>query len=254
MYEPRSYRHWIRDTDLVTFNVVAGETDLYISARTNLKRKALRLVKKYRDTLEGYIKCHPTFRDALEVLPVDDDAPQIVKAMMDAAARAGVGPMASVAGAIAEFVGRELLDFTPEIIVENGGDIYLKSLKKRVVGIYAGKSPMTGQIGLEIEGAATPLGICTSSGTVGHSLSYGRADAVIALAGSAALADAAATAVGNLVKRPDDIASGLERARSIGGLGGVVIIVGGDMGFSGEVKICYTSPRGRKPRVYSASG
>jgi ApbE superfamily uncharacterized protein (UPF0280 family) len=254
MYEPRSYRHWIRGVDLVTFNVVAGETDLYISARTNLKRKALRLVKKYRDTLEGYIECHPAFRDALEVLPIDDDAPHIVKAMMNAAARAEVGPMASVAGAIAEFVGRELLDFTPQIIVENGGDIYLKSLKNRVVGIYAGKSPMTGQIGLEIEGAATPLGICTSSGTVGHSLSYGRADAVIALAGSAALADAAATAIGNLVRRPDDIASGLERARGIEGLRGVVIIVGGDMGFSGEVKICYTSPRSRKPRVYSASG
>jgi ApbE superfamily uncharacterized protein (UPF0280 family) len=254
MYEPRSYRHWIRDADLVTFSVVVGETDLFISARANLKRKALRLVKKYRDTLEGYIERHPAFRDALEALPVDHDAPHIVKVMMDAALRTGVGPMASVAGSIAEFVGRALLDFTPEIIVENGGDIYLKSLKNRVVGIYAGRSPMTGQIGLEIERAATPLGICTSSGTVGHSLSYGRADAVIALAGSAALADAAATAIGNVVKRPYDIAAGLERARGIEGLRGVVIIVGGDMGFSGEVKICHTLPRGRKRRVYSASG
>ena len=254
MYEPRSYRHWIRDADLVAFSVVARETDLYISARTNLKRKALRRVKKYRDTLEGYIERHPAFRDALEALPVDEGAPHIVKAMMDAAVRAGVGPMAAVAGAIAEFVGRELMAFSPEVIVENGGDIYLKSLKKRVIGIYAGKSSMTGQIGLEIEGSATPLGICTSSGTVGHSLSYGRADAVTTLAGSAALADAAATAIGNLVRRPADIAGGLEMARSIEGLKGVVIIVGGDMGFSGEVKICHTSPQDREPRVYSASG
>ncbi|MBN1862729.1 MAG: UPF0280 family protein [Dehalococcoidales bacterium] len=254
MYQPRSYRHWIRDTDLVTFNVVVGETDLYLSAETNLKRKALRLVKKYRDTLEGYIERHPAFRDSLEALPVDEAAPHIVKAMMVAAARAGVGPMAAVAGAIAEFVGRELLAFSPEVIVENGGDIYLKSPKKRVVGIYAGDSPLTGQIGLEIEGAATPLGICTSSGTVGHSLSHGRADAVIALAGSAALADAAATAIGNLVKRPDDIAGGLERARGIEELKGVVIIVGGDIGFSGEVKLCRTSPQAGKPPVFSASG
>jgi ApbE superfamily uncharacterized protein (UPF0280 family) len=252
MYQPRSYRHWIRDADLVTFNVVVGETDLCISAGTNLKRKARRLVEKYRGSLEGYVERHPVFLDALEALPVDGEAPHIVKAMMEAAVRAGVGPMAAVAGAIAEFVGRELAPFTPEIIVENGGDIYLKSLKKRVVGIYAGKSPMTGQIGLEIEGTATPLGICTSSGTVGHSLSYGRADAVTALAGSAALADAAATAIANLVKRPADIAGGLERARGIVGLKGVVIIVGGDMGFSGEVKLCHTSPQVASPESIAA--
>ena len=90
----------------------------------------------------------------------------------------GVGPMAAVAGAIAEFVGEELLAYSPEVIIENGGDIYIKSLKKRVVGIYAGNSPLTGKIGLEIEGKETPIGICTSSGTVGHSLSFGRADAV----------------------------------------------------------------------------
>jgi len=247
MYEPRTYRHWIRDTELVTFNVVAKETDLYISARANLRRKALRLVKKYRDTLEGYIERHPAFRDAMEALPVDGNAPHIVKAMTDAAGKAGVGPMASVAGAIAEFVGRELLAFSAEIIVENGGDIYLRSLKKRIIGIYAGKSPMSGKIGLEIEGADTPLGICTSSGTVGHSLSYGQADAVIALAESATLADAAATAIGNQVKQPADIAGGLEQARSIEGLRGVVIIVGGDMGLSGEVKICRTSPERQEP-------
>jgi ApbE superfamily uncharacterized protein (UPF0280 family) len=254
MYEPRSYRHWIRDADLVVFNVVSRETDLYISARTNLRRKALRLVKKYRDMLEGHIERHPAFRDALEASPVDEDAPHIVKAMMNAAVKAGVGPMAAVAGAMAEFVGGELLAFSPEIIVENGGDIYIRSLKKRVIGIYAGKSPITGQIGLEIEGAATPLGICTSSGTVGHSLSYGRADAVIALAGSAALADAAATAIGNLIERPADIASGLERAQSIEGLRGMVIIVGGDMGLFGEVKICHTSPRAVSPEFISTSG
>jgi ApbE superfamily uncharacterized protein (UPF0280 family) len=254
MYQPRSYRHWIRDADLVTFNVVAGETDLCISAGTNLKRKARRLVEKYRGALEGYIERHPVFLDALEALPVDGEAPHIVKAMMEAAVRAGVGPMAAVAGAIAEFVGRELAPFTPEIIVENGGDIYLKSLKKRVVGIYAGKSPLTGQLGLEIEAADTPLGICTSSGTVGHSLSYGRADAVISLAGSAALADAAATAVANLIERPADIDSGLERARGIEGLRGVVIIIGGDMGFWGEVRVCHTAPQGERPRVGSTGG
>jgi len=241
MYEPRTYRHWIKGGDLISFNVVVKETDLYIRASTNLKRKALKLVVKYRDILERYIRRYPTFLTSRQPLPVDENAPHIVKAMSEAASRAGVGPMASVAGAIAEFVGTELLAFSPEIIVENGGDIYLKSLGKRLVGIYAGESPLTGKIGLEITGTDTPLGICTSSGTVGHSLSYGKADAVIVLSKSATLADAAATTIGNLIKQPADIPSGIELAKSIEGVLGVIIIKGDNTGLWGKVKICQMS-------------
>ncbi|MFC2025377.1 UPF0280 family protein [Chloroflexota bacterium] len=239
--EPRTYRQWVEGNDLISFNVVVKETDLYIRASRNLKNKALKLVVKYRDALERYIERYPPFLTSLEPLPVDKDAPHIVKRMADAAQKAGVGPMASVAGAIAEFVGTELLEFSPEVVVENGGDIFLKSLKKRIIGIYAGKSPLTGKIGLEINGNDTPLGICTSSGTVGHSLSYGRADAVVVLSKSAILADAAATAIGNLIKQPDDIPSGVEFAKSIEGVNGIIIIKGDNMGLWGEVKICPTS-------------
>ncbi|MFC2066002.1 UPF0280 family protein [Chloroflexota bacterium] len=239
--EPRTYRHWIEGKDLIAFNVILKETDLYIRASTNLKRKAHRLVLKYRNLLEKYIERNPTFQTSLEPLPIPKDAPNIVKQMAEAAQKAGVGPMASVAGAIAELVGIELLGFSPEIIVENGGDIYLKSLRKIVVGIYAGKSPLTGKIGMEINGQDTPLGICTSSGTVGHSLSYGKADAVITLSRSAILADAAATAIGNLVSQPDDITRGIEFAKSIKELTGVVIIVDDNIGLYGDVKLCQTS-------------
>jgi ApbE superfamily uncharacterized protein (UPF0280 family) len=241
MYQPRTYRNWIKDKDLVTFNVTVKETDLSIRASKNLKSKALRLVTKYREGLERYIERHPLFLTSLEPIPVGDNAPKIVKSMAESARKAGVGPMASVAGAIAEFVGTELLAFSPEIIVENGGDIFLKSLKKRIVGIYAGKSPLTGKIGLEIEAGQTPLGICTSSGTVGHSLSFGKADAVVVLSPSTPLADAAATAIGNLIKRPDDIPNGIELARSIEGVTGVLIIKDDKLGIWGEVKICQTS-------------
>jgi len=240
MYQPRTYRHWVKDKDLVSFNVVVKETDLYIRASINLKRKALKLVLKYRDLLERYIERHPSFLTSLEPVAIGDDAPRIVTEMAESARKVGIGPMASVAGAIAEFVGSQLLDSSPEIIVENGGDIYLKSLGERLIGIYAGKSPLTGKIGLEINGQDTPMGICTSSGTVGHSLSYGKADAVIVLSKSAALADAAATAIGNLIIQPNDIPSGIEFAQGINGLNGVVIIQGDKMGLWGEVKICQT--------------
>ena len=241
MYEPKTYRHWVKGKDLVPFNVTIKETDLYVRASKNLKSKARKLVIKYREALERYIERHPSFLTSLEPLSVGDDAPQIVKSMAESARKAGVGPMASVAGAIAEFVGKELLAFSPEVIVENGGDIYLKSLRERTIGIYAGKSPLSGKLGLEIKGQDTPLGICTSSGTVGHSLSYGEADAVIVLSESATLADAAATAIGNLIIQPNDIPSGIEFAQGIEGLKGVLIIKGDKMGLWGKVKICQMS-------------
>ncbi|HEX73682.1 MAG TPA: UPF0280 family protein [Dehalococcoidia bacterium] len=241
MYEPRTYRHWIKGKDLLSFNIAAKETDLCIRASTNLRRKAYKVVSKYRDILERYIERHPTFLTSLEPVSVGDDAPNIVKLMAEATARVGIGPMASVAGAIAESVGIELSAFSPEIIVENGGDIYLKSLRDRLIGIYAGESPLTGKIGLEINGEDTPLGICTSSGTVGHSLSYGKADAVIVVSKSAIVADAAATAIGNLIVQSNDIPSGIEFAQGINGLLGVIIIRDDNIGLWGEVKICQLS-------------
>jgi ApbE superfamily uncharacterized protein (UPF0280 family) len=240
-YQPRIYRHWIESKELIAFNVSEKETDLYIRTTSNLQKKAQRLVLKYRQQLEKYIENNPDFQTSLKPINAFKNAPSIVKEMAEAGTKAGVGPMAAVAGAIAEYVGQELMKYSPEIIVENGGDIFLKILKKRAVGIYAGKSPLTGKIGLEIKPQDTPLGICTSSGTVGHSLSQGKADAVVVMAKSTALADAAATGIGNKIKQPEDIDKALGFARGIDGLRGVVIIIGSDIGAWGEVKFCETS-------------
>ena len=240
-YEPRTYRHWVKSSDLLSFTVTVKQTDLYISAATNLKTKALKLVVKYRDMLERYIERHPSFLTSLRPVPAAEDAPRIVAAMSRAADIVGVGPMAAVAGAIAEFVGTELLPFSPEIIIENGGDIYLKSFRDRMVGVYAGKSSLNGRIGLSVRGEDTPLGICASSGTVGHSLSFGQADAVVVISRSAILADAAATAIGNLIGDSSDIQLGIDFARTIDGLSGVLIIKDDNLGVWGKVTICEMS-------------
>jgi ApbE superfamily uncharacterized protein (UPF0280 family) len=237
MREPRLYRHWIKDSGLISFNVTVEQTDLFIRCRRNLKNKALDSVLKHRGSLEAYIGHHPLFLTTLDPYQAESEVPNIVKAMARASQLAGVGPMAAVAGAIAEAVGRDLLAFSPEVIVENGGDIFLKISKKRLVGIYAGQSSFTKKIALEIMPRETPLGIGTSSGTVGHSLSLGSADAVISLSSSAALADAAATAIGNMVNTTDDIRKAIEQAGNIEGLRGVIIIIGDQMGIWGGVKI-----------------
>jgi hypothetical protein len=217
---------------------VVKETDLYIRAASNLKNEAQELVLKYRSQLEGYIARHPSFARSLKPVAVAEEAPPIVKDMAAESRKVGVGPMASVAGAISQFVGCELLAYSPEVIVENGGDIFLKSINDRIIAIYASKSPFSGKLGLEIKGEDTPLGVCTSSGTVGHSLSFGQADAVVVIARSATLADAAATAIGNLVCRPEDIPAGIDFARGNPELLGVLIIKDDKTGVWGSIKIC----------------
>jgi ApbE superfamily uncharacterized protein (UPF0280 family) len=237
MYEPRTYRKWIKDVNLISFTVIVKETDLHIRAQSNLEKEALQSLRNHRRPLENYIKNHPLFLDSLEPYPVEDDAPNIVQEMAKAASIANVGPMAAVAGAIAEAVGRDLLNYSDEIIVENGGDIFLKSMEKRNIGIFAGTSPFTGKIALEIEPGDTPLGICASSGTVGHSLSFGVADAVVALSPSTALADAAATAIGNQITCADDIDTAIEISGHKYGLTGLVIIKDDRIGLWGTVKL-----------------
>jgi ApbE superfamily uncharacterized protein (UPF0280 family) len=237
MYQPRSYRQWVKNKDLVSFNVIVEETDCSISAASNLAGKARRLILKYRSQLKKYIDSHPLFLTTLEPFTAEEDAPFIVKAMCEAGKLASVGPMASVAGAIAHFAGEELAAFSQDVIIENGGDIYLRSTQDRLIGIYAGQSPLSGKIGIEINSKDTPIGISTSSGTVGHSLSFGKADAVVVLAETAVLSDAVATGIGNLIITPSDIPLGIARAQSIAGVRGLVIIKGEEMGIWGSIKL-----------------
>ena len=240
MYEPRLYRLRSADKDLVSFRVVVKETDLYIRAKRNLTEKARKVVLEERALLEAYIARHPGFAVAMQPFPVDSRAPDIVREMAAAADKTGVGPMAAVAGAIAERVGRELLKLSPEVVVENGGDIFLKTSKTRRVGIYTGKPPFDGRVGIEVRPGETPLGVCTSSGTVGHSFSFGSADAAIVLAPCTALADAAATAIGNLVREEADIDRGLAFARGIEGLRGAAIIKNDKMAVWGNIRLVRT--------------
>ena len=237
MYAPRFYRDWAKSDDLIGFQVGVSETDLYIGAEHNLTARARHLIHKYRSQLQDYIALNPEFQTTLEPYPEDPAAPSIIGAMIAAAAVAGVGPFAAVAGAIAEWVGKDLLDYSSQIIIENGGDIFLQSSKKRTIGIYAGSSPLSNRLALEIEAAETPLGICTSSGTVGHSLSFGTADAVVILSKSTAIADAVATAVGNIIQTAADISKGLNFAKKIKAVKGVAIIKNDRLGIWGEVNI-----------------
>lgn len=238
MFKPRNYRKWVESEDLVSFEVKEKETDLLILADRKLEKQAMESILNNRGDIERYIKECPYFLTTLEPMDVDNMAPEIVKVMAWAGRRAGVGPMAAVAGAVAEFVGRDLCAFTSQVIVENGGDIFMKTSRPRTLGIYAGEnSPFTGKLAVEIGASANGIGVCTSSGTVSHSLSFGKADAVLIISDSAALADAAATKAGNAVKSPGDVEKAIIVAKSIEGVRGALIIAGDKFGSWGEIKL-----------------
>jgi len=237
VYEPRTYREAVDAAGLVSFEVVRAETDLHISASRDLSSEAATLVEHLRTPLEDYIATHPHFAESFVPVEVEPEVPEIVRAMADAARAVGVGPMAAVAGAVAERVARGLAAFSSEVIVENGGDLYLVGAAPRTVLLQAGDSLLSGKVALEVRAEELPVAICTSSGTVGHSVSLGVADAVTVLADDGALADAAATAVGNLIHCPDDIEAAIAHGRAIPGVRGVVIIVGEHIGAAGEMRL-----------------
>ncbi len=236
MYTNRFYRSWI-DSDLVGFEVKVDETDLFVLAEKNLECETRDAVIKYRADIKDYIKIHPQFEKLLKPIEFDENAPEIIKRMILASQKTNVGSMAAVAGAMAEFVGRDLLKFSEEVIVENGGDIFIKSSKDRKFAIYAGNSPLSGKIAILVKAKKTPLGVCTSSGTVGHSLSLGKADAVCVAARDSSLSDAAATAICNIVKSKETIEKALNMSKSIEGIMGCVVIYGDKIGSVGEVEL-----------------
>ena len=212
MIEIRTYRKQFSAQRFRSFVVNYKDSDLWIgidpaSFHPEMEKRALETLKILRNKLEQYFLIDPEFGHTLIPCEAKPDAPEIVKILDEAGKQANVGPMAAVAGAFSEEIGRTLFrEFSiNELVVENGGDIFLKLEKTMVLSVFAGNSVLSEKIGIEIPALETPLGVCTSAGTVGPSLSFGNADAVMVACKNTALADAFATALANQVKTPDDV-------------------------------------------------
>ncbi|MBT8358033.1 MAG: UPF0280 family protein [Desulfobacterales bacterium] len=237
MYQKRSYRDTNCVNNLTTFKVVVKETDLFVHAAKELKQIARELILQYRGFIESYIKKHADFEKTLQPWRSSEPVTKIISDMIKAGEIAGVGPMASVAGAIAENVGIGLLEHSTEVIVENGGDLFIKTDSPVTVGIFAGKSPLSMNIGLHLDPGGKQVAVCTSSGSVGHSFSFGTADAVCVVAKSCSLADAAATSIGNRVVKKTDIQRAINFGKTIKGVEGIALITDDKIGMWGDIKI-----------------
>lgn len=243
--QPRDYRGRAVPAGLISFRAAVAQTDLWIAARRDLTEFALQSIRCHRRAIEDYIRGYPAFARALTPWPEGIFASPIVERMVQASLAAGVGPMASVAGAIAQAVAEDLLPHSDRVLVENGGDLFLIGDNPTVVGLWAGASSLSGQLGLALN-PGQGISVCTSSGTVGPSLSFGETDCATVVSRSGALADAAATELGNRAKVPDDIAAALDWALSVKGVLGAVIIMGDVVGAKGEVELVRTRKNGKE--------
>ena len=237
MHQERTYRNHLYHDRLTPFRCVVKETDLHIRATRNLAHEAKESILFHRGQIESFIQQYPDFAVSLVPLRIPEPVPVIIAGMMDAARESGVGPMAAIAGAIAEHVGQALMTLSQEIIIENGGDVFIRTKKPLTVGIFANHSPLNMRMGLKIDSSDGPMAVCTSSGTVGHSLSLGRADAVTVVSRSCPLADAAATAIANQVKQKEDVQTAIQFGKNIKGVKGLVIIIDDNVGLWGELKV-----------------
>ncbi len=203
MYTEKTYRY--RHGGQNRIEVVYKNTDIFLSSDAAFKKDEVReLIKKYYSEIETYIARDPRFWTSLSPVSVADDAPSIVKAMADAGRLSGVGPFSAVAGAVAQFVGHGLSTQCSELIIENGGDLFLKIHTPKTIGLYAGEGSALNNFSLDIKPLPESFGIAASSGTMGHSLSLGNAELVVIVAEDAIVADTFATVVCNQIKKKKD--------------------------------------------------
>ena len=193
-------------------------------------------VVRQRGILEEYIRRQPEFKHSFGPIDLLADAPEIARQMARAAQLVGVGPMAAVAGATAQFAAEAALAAgVAEVVVDNGGDIYLKAAESVVVSLGTGTAGLAARLAFSIEPHETPIAICSSSGKMGHSTSLGQCDLATVVAKDAALADAAATQAANLVKTVGDVDATLEHIVGIEGVAGVVIVKDDRVGLAGRL-------------------
>lgn len=211
-YKERRYRGQFAAEGRRSFCVKFLESDLWIgvdngSYSPSMEDDALQLIVDLRRAMDAHIMLEPDFRTSLVPYRVAECAHPVMKHMSDVSFRTGIGPMSAVAGAFAEHVAVHLREKygCQEVIVENGGDIYADSSSDMDISVFAGESQLSNRVGFHIPAGEFPLGICSSSGTVGPSLSFGRADAVMIVCKDALLADSYATAFANRIKTVDDL-------------------------------------------------
>lgn len=243
-YKNRTYREHFKAGRWTSFTLKYKETDVWIgvdkdSYQPEMPEYCKTLICDLRTSMEVYMREDPHYLTALVPYDAKESAPDILKRMSAVSRQTGIGPMSAVAGAVAFYIIESLKEkyHIQEGIVENGGDIYADIQEDMDISVFAGASPLSEKVGLHINAKQAPLGICTSSGTVGPSLSFGKADAVMIICKDVLLADSYATKFANFVRKPEDINPVLEKIGKIENILAAMIIKKDKMGVIGKFEI-----------------
>ena len=244
LFEQRTYRTQFNTKRFTGFVVTHLETDLWIGVDPNSFQEemievAFLKTKSLREKFDSYIAKEPFFKKSLKPFQPGESAPKEAVEMAIAAEKAGIGPMSAVAGLFAREVSEEIIRKfkVQEMLIENGGDIYVLLKNELVLSVFAGESILSERVGLVIPAGQKKLGICTSAGTVGPSISYGKADAVVVVCEDILLADAFATAFGNKVKSPNHVEKVIQQAENFPEIQSLLIICEDKIGIKGENEI-----------------
>jgi len=235
--EKDTYRILVDPKGKFSWKVKYKYSDLFIVSNQDISLKILPVLFDFYRIIEKFIESHPSFAKTFNPYTLSNDFPSIIKKMCTDSAVFNVGPMASVAGAVCEYLAGELSKNNPYLAIENGGDIYIKSSKDITAGLFVKNKYFKDNLKIKIKKKILPCGIAASSGTLGHSLSLGKADLAAVVCRSAILADSAATAACNMVKTKNDIEKVINHFKDFKEIEGLVLIKDDKIGLYGNIEL-----------------
>ncbi|MDD3472694.1 MAG: hypothetical protein PHS86_07925 [Syntrophaceae bacterium] len=230
IYETKNYRNKIPVSQAVTFEVGVRDTNIHVQAQSDLMPKAKESVFRYRYQIEEYLRQHPAFRDTQSPIQIYSSAPEIVKYCDLACRNTGVAPMACMSGAMADFVGRDLMQQSPVLVVSSGGDTFVRSTIPLEVQIYAKGSPLHEKLKLQLPATKNIFGISTYVPGKGI-------QAVTVLSRTASWASSFAKDLGVRLDSGESLKSTLNRAEAYSDVGAVIIISGSQVVFGGSLNV-----------------
>ena len=232
-----TYRNRVRSKEDFSFRVVYKNTELIISSSRDIRSSIAKPLKDiYRD-LESVVSKDPSFLKSLSPVSIKDFYPPSIQKMCELSSEFDVGPMAAVAGTVNDYIASQVPESVENLFIENGGDLYIRSCRDIRTGIYIRNQFFKDNLVIKLRASITPCGLCSSSGTFGHSLSMGRCDLAAVLSGSSISADAAATAIANSVKNIEDVEKTLDRYRCFDSILGILIVKDDRIGIWGEIEL-----------------
>ncbi len=231
------YRVRVSKKSKFSWKILYKYSDLFISCSEDLSDIIFDRLAEFYNIIEKEIKENPAFEKSLSPLPEGSGGIWIVSEMYNSAKAFNVGPMAAVAGSLCEFIGRDIKEDVKYLIIENGGDAYIRSKKDIITSVFFKSRYFKNDLKIKIKKKLLPCGMAASSGTFGHSLSLGKSDIALVIAKNAIIADAAATAFANLIREPDDLKKAVNFMRNNKEIFGLLAIKDEKIAVYGQIEL-----------------